>query len=61
MAEEAFRNMQNQLDMAMNRIINLEGEITQIRQKTQGGQQKTLDQMFFEPKGLMPEPLTQEM
>lgn len=53
--------MQNQLDMAMNRIINLEGEITQIRQKAQGGHQKTLDQMFFEPKGLMPEPLTQEM
>ena len=62
MAEEAFRNMQNQLDMAINRILNLEGEINQLRQNPQGGgHQKTLDQMFFEPKGLMPEPLTQEM
>ena len=63
MAEEAFRNMQHQLDRAINRINNLEGEIVQLRQRPQGGggHQKTLDQMFFEPKGLMPEPLNQEM
>ena len=63
MAEEAFRGLQQQLEMAMNRIVNREGEVGQLRARPQGGggHQKTLDQMFFEPKGLMPEPLNSDM